>query len=213
MTPISLLGPRDDQLFLLAIVDHKLSLADVIPFLIILRRPHLILVRTPFLALLVLIRTYCVEAGVEFAHCLDVGEFATFSRAVCAIAAQWHRWVAKWTIWICAVWEEFAVLLCLMRFSLGRGGMARDSFAVLAGCFERTGVMNIDGCSGWSRWGLMCEWTVRFGALEVEFANGIRGRIRAARAGFAVAHLDVGVCGVFALVPIWRVRLRLYAFE
>jgi hypothetical protein len=213
MTPINLLGPWDDQLFLSAIVDHKLSLADVISFLIVLRRPYLVPVGTPFLALLVLIGTYCVEAGVEFAHCLEMCEFATLSRAVRTVAAQWHRWVAKRTLWICAVWEEFAVLLRLMRFSLGGGRMASDALAVLAGCFERTDVMNIDSRSRWSRWGLMCKWTVRFGALEVEFANGIRGCLRAARGGFAIAHLDVGVCGVFALVPIWRARLCFYAFE
>ena len=86
MTPIGLLGSWDDQLFLPAIVNHKLSLADVISSLIILRRPHLILVRTPFLALLVLIGTHCVEAGVEFTHCRDVGEFATLSRAVRTVA-------------------------------------------------------------------------------------------------------------------------------
>jgi hypothetical protein len=76
--------------------------------------PHLILEPSSLLAIRMFERTRRVQTWIVFTDSFDVCETAIFSRAVRAIATEWHRWVLERTGRIGAIREELAIHLGLV---------------------------------------------------------------------------------------------------
>lgn len=103
-----ILGSRLNQL-LVAILIDKLPLANVLLFT---GYPYLILEFAPLLTFDMLESTSRVQARIELANCLNVGEFAIGCRAVSAISTKCA--VAERASLVCAIRPEFAILFHLM---------------------------------------------------------------------------------------------------
>jgi hypothetical protein len=104
-----------------------------------------------------------------------MGELAVFDLTVRSVPAHGHRGVFEWTVRIRAVWVEFALLVCLMRFDQGWTWMPAYTFRVLASCSKGARIGHVDRDARWSSWGLMDIFAVFVGTAQVEMTHRRRG--------------------------------------
>lgn len=134
--------------------------------------PHLV-GKGSTLSVLVLVGAITVCTGIELAHCLKVGELATFDGAVASIAARWHLRVLEWALGIGAMGIELALLLALVCSSGSRGRMFGGTLEVLARCAVAADVCDIDSNARRSCWRLVGELAVAISTTQVELAHGV----------------------------------------
>jgi hypothetical protein len=140
------------------------------------RLPHLIR-KYASLALGVLVDARPVEARVEPAWRLEVGELAAGDGAVCAVSAKRHIRVAEVTAGVRAVGEEFARFFGLMGDLLRGGGVSSHALSVLASS---------------SKWAIICQVDGR--------TFGCRGRLVAVRAILVCASQIVATDALCSLI-------------
>ena len=165
-----------DKLLLSHLIGNdEFPLAHMFPSLVCC--PHLIAVFAAFLTLSMLVDAVRIQAGIVLAHDLDVCELATFSIAVGSVAAYRHGRMPKRASRVCTIGKEFAILLGSMCNFLEGRRMPTHAFAIFAGSRKRTHVVYVHGCTWWRGRRLVSIWTIFLGAFQIEFADGVRGKL------------------------------------
>jgi len=100
---------RNDEFFRLSLIHLKLPFTNMLPC-----NPHLILEFPSLLAIFMLEDACGIQAGVELADGLDVGELAIEDCTICTVAACWRGRMFEWASCVGAIWIEFAVHLGLV---------------------------------------------------------------------------------------------------
>lgn len=122
-----------------------------------------------------LVWAIAVQTRVEFAHGLQVSEFAAGRGAVGSISAQWHARMLEWTVRVGAMREKSAEFFGLVCGLGGWRGVATRTLLVLARGAKRTDVAQVDGGALGSGRRLVGIRAILPGAAEVEMTNAFRG--------------------------------------
>ena len=179
LTPVALLvhlAMWQHKLLILHLVIHKLPVADM--FFVLICRPHFVSKLPPLLSLHMLENTTRVETRIELAVRLSsfgMDEFAVWSRTGLSKLAQFLLWVSKYTLWVGAVREVFAVLFRVVGDLLSWRWVATGAFEILTCCSEFADITGINWRSVFSRWRLVGIGTVLLRAVLIEPANGLPG--------------------------------------
>lgn len=129
---------RDHQLFRHVVI-NELPFANMFPLLTPVSLPYFVTEIAALLVLGVFVRTFRVQARIEFAGDADVLEFTAFPRTILTESADWRSGrMLERARWIRTIREKAAIFnRAVCRVLRGRG-MSHNAFPILTSCSERT---------------------------------------------------------------------------